>query len=142
MVARSAGRNRAIVRTHKAVAHRYITGSNVGNHFGDKERAETRHQSAIHEAFDLLVERFNTADSRRPDNPCHLFVDLFEVEPRVLNSLFGRNEGVLCKEVVFADILAVEMLACVVIFYLARKLCFEQRCIEMSYRPGTTYSVL
>ena len=142
VVRRCAGRNRTIVRAHEAVLHGDEACSDVGDHAGNKERAKPRGSIPSGIAQTLIEERFESSDTRAPDNTDLLLIDRLEIEGRILHGLRGRDQGILREKVVLADLLAVEILCRVVILYFTGKTCLKFFRIEMSNGRCTADSLL
>ena len=142
VVRRSAGRHRTVVRTHEAVLHGDETGRDVGDHAGNKKRAKPRGSIPGGPAQTLIEERFDSSDARTPDNAHLLLVDLLEIEGRILHGLRGRDQSILCKEVVLTHLLTVEILGRIVILYFTSELGLKFFGIEMSNGCGTADSLL
>ena len=142
VVRRSARRHRTVVRTHEAVLHGDETGRDVGDHARNKERAKPRGSIPCGPAQTLIEERFDSSDARTPDNAHLLLVDLLEIEGRILHGLRGRDQSILCKEVVLTHLLTVEILGRIVILYFTSELGLKFFGIEMSNGCGTADSLL
>ena len=139
VVGGGARRDGAVVRPHEPVLDRDVSRSDIGDHAGNKERAKPRRVSTLSIAQTFVEERFESPDPRTPDHAHLLQVGLFEIEPRILHGLRGGDQSILGEEVVFADLLAVEMLGPVVIFNLTSKPRLKFCGIEVRNRRSTTY---
>ena len=142
VVRRCAGRHRAVVRPHEAVLHGDETGRDVGDHARNKERAKPRGSIPCGPAQTLIEERFDSSDARTPYYAHLLLVHGLQIETRILDGLRGRDQSVLCKKVVLAYFLTVEIEARIVILYFTSKLRLKLFSIEMSNRCGTADSLL
>ena len=142
VIRRCAGRHRAVVRPHEAVLHGDETGRDVGDHARNKERAKPRGSIPCGPAQTLIEERFDSSDARTPYYTHLLLVHGLQIETRILDGLRGRDQSVLCKKVVLAYFLTVEIEARIVILYFTSKLRLKLFSIEMSNRCGTADSLL
>ncbi len=142
VVGRSARRDGAVIGTHETVLHGDESGSDVGNHAGNEERAKPRGHTPLGVAQTFVEERFESSDTRSPDYACALLVELVEIERRVLDGLRGRDEGILREKVVLAYLLAVEILVRVVIFHFTGKTGLEFFGVEVSNGRGTADTFL
>ena len=142
MVRRSAGRNDTVVGAHESVLHRDEAGRDVGDHAGNEERAKPRGVSSLGIARTFVEERFESSDTRTPNDARLLLVELLHVEPSVLHGLRGGDEGVLGEEVVLAYLLAVEILGRVVILYFTSEFRFEFLRVEVRDGGGSADTFL
>jgi len=142
VVRRSAGRNDTVVGAHESVLHRDEAGRDVGDHAGNEERAKPRGVSSLGIARTFVEERFESSDTRTPNDARLLLVELLHVEPCVLHGLRGGDEGVLGEEVVLAYLLAVEILGRVVILYFTSEFRFEFLRVEVRDGGGSADTFL
>ena len=142
VVRRSAGRNDTVVGAHESVLHRDEAGRDVGDHAGNEERAKPRGVSSLGIARTFVEERFESSDTRTPNDARLLLVKLLHVEPCVLHGLRGGDEGVLGEEVVLAYLLAVEILGRVVILYFTSEFRFEFLRVEVRDGGGSADTFL
>lgn len=117
-----------------------IARRDVGDHARNKEWAKPRSSISCGVAQTLIEERLKSSDTGTPDHADLLQVLLLEIESRILDSLRGRDEGILSEEVVFTHLLTVEMLRPVVIFYFTSELRLKFLGIKMSNRRGAANS--
>ena len=142
VVRRSASRHGAVVRSHEAILDGDETCCDVGNHAGNKKRAKPRGSIPCGPAQTFIEERFDSSDARTPDNAYLLLVDRLEIESRIFHGLCGRDQSVLREKVVFSNLLTVEILVRVVIFYFTSELGLKFFGIEMSNGCGSADSLL
>ena len=124
---RSAGRSGGIVGTMESVHDRNLSGSDVGDHLGDEEGAESRTFLFLSQGVfaDLFFEGMDTADAHSEYHADVVFVDRFEVQTAVLYSLHCRHDCILFIEIHFANLFAVNEICCLEVFHFAGKVRFE-----------------
>ena len=140
VIRRSARRNRTVVGAHETIFDGDVARRDVGDHARNKEWAKPRSSISCGVAQTLIEERLKSSDTGTPDHTDLLQVLLLEIESRILDSLRGRDEGILGEEVVFTHLLTVEMLRPVVIFYFTSELRLKFLGIKMSNRRGAANS--
>lgn len=120
-----------------------MSRSNIGNHFRNKERIELRSDCilSLSIAHHFFFECVNTADTYSKNYTYLIAVFFFRVKICITYSFFSCCNGILCIEVHFASLFAVDEIGCIEVLNLTRKLCFKFRCIKMSNRPCSTYSI-
>ena len=120
-----------------------MSRSNISNHLRNKERTELRSYCifCLSIAQYFFFECVDTTDTYSKDYTNLIAVFFFWVKICITYSFFSSCNGVLCIEVHFTSFFAVDKIGCIEVLNLTRKLCFKFRCIKMSNRPCSTYSI-
>ncbi len=119
-----------------------MAGAQIGNHFRDKERIESRRAVSTGINLDLLLEGEEPSDSRTPDDACAVGVDLVRVQAGIFYRFIGNDHGPLRKGIHLPGLFAVHEISNVKVFYFAGEPGFIESGIKSSNRGCTARTVL
>ncbi len=114
-----------------------MPGSNIQDHFRDKERIETGSAVAFCEIDDLILETDEPADTAGKNYADTVGVDPFLVDPGVPDGFVAGSHGDLGITVNLTGFFLIEVIEWIETFQLAGKSCFELRSIEKGYSFST-----
>ena len=127
----------------EAINHRNMTRCYVCNHFRDEERTEAWTDSIFSLCIiqNFFFESMKSSDTYSENNSDFIQIFFFDINSGISYSFLCSSDGILCIQVHLTSFLAIDKIVHIEVLYFASKLSLELRCIEMSNRPCSAYSI-
>lgn len=82
-----------------------------------------------------------SSDTYSENNSDFIQIFFFDINSGISYSFLCSSDGILCIQVHLTSFLAIDKIVHIEVLYFASKLSLELRCIEMSNRPCSAYSI-
>ena len=109
-----------------------MSGSDITNHLRYEEGTKTRSLLDVLTVVDhLVLESTDAPDTDAINHSDTVFVDCFEINTAIFDTLYGTDDGQLRVAVELSGFLSVDIVAHVEVFHLAGEMCLAQRAVKL-----------